>query len=74
MSVLDKMAEILECSPKELNGSVAFRDHPHWDSLAAISTIAMADADYGVELSPTQFEQLETIDELDACLRKQSGI
>jgi acyl carrier protein len=67
--LIDRLADILECVPADLGATTVFRDHPHWDSLAALSTIAMLDSEYGVVVPHADFERLRTIGELDAYLR-----
>ncbi len=72
-SMLEMVAEILECSATELDVTTRFRDHTHWDSLAALSTIATVDSEYGVTLSQVDFEQLQTIGELEAYIQEQGS-
>jgi acyl carrier protein len=71
--LIEKMAEILECSPNALEGDADFRDHPHWDSLAALSTIAMLDSDYGVVVPQDEFESIQTLNQLEALIAKKVG-
>jgi acyl carrier protein len=68
-TLIDRLADILECAPADLAATTVFRDHPHWDSLAALSTIAMLDSEYGVVVPHADFERLQTIGDLDAFLR-----
>lgn len=41
-----------------------FRDLAQWDSMAALSVIAMTDAEYGVELTAEELKNSQTIEEL----------
>jgi acyl carrier protein len=68
-ALIDRLADILECAAADLDEATVFRNHPHWDSLAALSLIAMLDSAYGVILPHTEFERLQTIGDLDASLR-----
>lgn len=61
---IEKFAEVLECEPSELSGSTVFRDHPNWDSLAHLSTMAMIDENYDVSIPQDQFKKLKTVGEL----------
>jgi acyl carrier protein len=70
--LVDRLADILECGPAELAATTVFRDHPHWDSLAALSTIAMLDSEYGVVVPYADFERLQTIGDLDAYLQTRT--
>lgn len=55
---LEKLAGILEVeSVKEADDLKAF---PQWDSLAVLSVIAMLDANYGVNLHASDFQQVGT--------------
>lgn len=67
--LVDRLADILECAAADLDEATVFRNHPHWDSLAAVSLIAMLDSAYGVTLPHAEFERLQTIGELDAYLQ-----
>jgi acyl carrier protein len=41
-----------------------FRDLPQWDSLAVLTTLAMADAEYEVSLSANELHECRTVTEL----------
>jgi acyl carrier protein len=59
---LAEMAEILE--EDAVNGSDELKDFESWDSLAALSVVAMADAKFGVNMSSQEVNRAETIEEL----------
>jgi len=44
--------------------TTVFRDIEEWDSLAALSTIAMADEEYGVTITNKDLKEAETIERL----------
>ena len=44
--------------------ATVFREIEEWDSLAALSTIAMADEEYGVTITNKDLKEAETIEEL----------
>jgi acyl carrier protein len=71
-TLVDRLADILECAAADLDEATVFRNHPHWDSLAAVSLIAMLDSAYGVTLPHAEFERLQTIGELDAYLQARN--
>ncbi len=41
-----------------------FRELPQWSSLAALNIIALADAEYGLELSAEELRRSQTVEEL----------
>ena len=53
-----KLAEILEADA--VNPTDVLRDFESWDSLAALSIIAMLDASYGVRASASDLKNLKT--------------
>jgi acyl carrier protein len=59
---LKRLAEILEVD--EVQGSSVLRDFAEWDSLSALSVIAMLDAGYGVQLSANDLKNLDTAEGL----------
>jgi acyl carrier protein len=59
---LQRLAEILELD--EVQGSTVLQDLAEWDSLSALSVIAMLDADYGVQLAANDLKGLATAEGL----------
>jgi acyl carrier protein len=47
-----------------LAAGTKFRELAGWDSLAALSVIAMVDADYGVELTADELKKSQTIEDI----------
>ena len=61
---IEKFAFAIEEDPAVLSAQTEFKQLPHWDSLNALSVIAMADADYGVTLSGQAISDARTIADL----------
>lgn len=59
---LNEMAEILE--EDSVNPNDALHDFESWDSLAALSVAAMADAHFGVTMSSSEINDADTIKDL----------
>jgi len=55
---LQRLAEVLEVD--EVQGSSVLKDFAEWDSLSALSVIAMVDAGYGVQLGANDLKKLGT--------------
>ena len=55
---LQRLAEVLEVD--EVQGSSVLQDFAEWDSLSALSVIAMVDAGYGVQLGANDLRNLGT--------------
>jgi acyl carrier protein len=61
---IEKFAFAIEEDPAALTAQTEYKQLPHWDSLNALSVIAMADADYGVTLSGQTINDARTIADL----------
>ena len=59
-----KLAELLEVD--EIKPGDVLADSPLWDSLTALSLIAMLDADYGVNLTAADLRETRTAGDLEA--------
>ena len=59
---LNEMGEILE--EDSVNQADALDDFESWDSLAALSVAAMADAQFGVTMSSSEINEATTIKDL----------
>lgn len=55
---LQRLAEVLEVD--EVQSSSVLQDFAEWDSLSALSVIAMIDAGYGVQLGANDLKKLGT--------------
>ena len=56
--------EIFDDVPVGLTSASAFRDLEEWDSMAALSLIAMLDEKYGVNLTIEELKKANTVEEL----------
>lgn len=62
---LDHFAGIFdEVQLNTLTESTKFRDLDEWDSMHAISLMAMVDENYKVKLSPSEIKDAETIGDI----------
>lgn len=61
---IEKFAFAIETSPDTLSADTEFKSLENWDSLNALSLIAMADADYGITLSGQAISDSRTIADL----------
>jgi acyl carrier protein len=57
-------AEALETNRAELSADTTFKDLANWDSLAALSVIAMIDEHYGVSVGGADLEQSRSLHDL----------
>jgi len=58
-SLSQQLAEIFEVD--SINENLNFTDYDEWDSLAALSILAILDSDYGLNLTQKQLEDFPTI-------------
>lgn len=61
---VEKFAFAIEVETASLSADTEFKALPNWDSLNALSIIAMADADYGVALSGEDVHSSTTINDV----------
>ncbi|GAB2574672.1 acyl carrier protein [Dyella jejuensis] len=61
---IDKFSFAIETSPETLSADTEYKALDIWDSLNALSVIAMADADFNVAISGQDVEQSRTIGDL----------
>ena len=57
-------SQLDETSPNEISANTKFRDLAEWDSLIALSLIAMADGEYGVKLTGEEIKSSQTVSDL----------
>jgi len=60
--------ELFELPPGSLTGQEALADLEGWGSMAVVSFMALADEHYGVTLSPRQFGNCVTVNDLLALI------
>lgn len=58
--------ELFELPPGSLTGKESLADLEGWGSMAMISFMALADEHFGVTLSPRQFAECATVNDLVA--------
>lgn len=59
---LSEMAEILE--EDSVSPDVELKSFESWDSLAVLSVAALADAQFGVNISAQEINEAETVEQL----------
>lgn len=55
----------------EVNGDTNFRDIEEWDSLTALSIMAMIDDEYGVSITGDEIKKSNTINDLFEIINKK---
>lgn len=62
---IEKFAEAIEAeAPETLTPETIFRDLDEWSSLAGLSVMALADEEYGKEISGNDIRKANTIQQL----------
>lgn len=67
------MAEALEVDSSELRATTEFKDLASWDSLAALSVIAMIDESFNVSVGGDDLEKSTTLGDLWDLVAKRLG-
>lgn len=62
-----------ETDPSTLNSETVFKDLEDWDSMVALSVIAMIDADYDVAVNGNTIQNVNTIGELFEAVKQIKG-
>jgi len=65
---LTLLDELFELSPGTLTGKESLSGLGKWDSTALLGFMALVDEHYGLTLSPRQFAQCATVDDLLALI------
>ena len=68
---VEQLKDILEMENIEVNMEDKFRDYENWDSMAALSVIAMIDDEFGVVINGEDFRQLNTVGDLIQAVKKR---
>ena len=68
----EKLAYILETDEVKLE--TVLKDFEEWDSLSALSIIAMVDSDYGVTIFAKDIMKLKTVKDLFSYIQKKSSL
>lgn len=61
---IEQLKEVLEIEDREINPDDEFRNYSEWNSMAALSVIAMMDDEFGVVLDTASFIKLRTVGDL----------
>lgn len=70
---IEKFAFAIEVAPDTLASDTEYKALDIWDSLNALSVIAMADSDFNVTISGQDVEQNRTIGDLWAVVQKRTA-
>lgn len=62
-----------ETDPSTLNSETLFKDLEDWNSMVALSVIAMIDADYDVAVNGNTIQNVNTIGELFEAVKQIKG-
>ena len=68
---IEKFAFAIEVSPDALTADTDYKALDIWDSLNALSVIAMADSDFNVTIGGQDVERSRTISDLWAIVQKR---
>ena len=69
---VEDFASLLRKTPREtLSAETRFKELPDWNSLLALSLIALVEDEYDVLLKSTDVRDAETLGELAAAVAKQ---
>lgn len=63
------LAEILEVDTSEVNSDMELGDS--WDSLAIVSTIALIDDVYDIQVRPEKLADCETVGDVEALVKAE---
>ncbi len=58
------LAEALEMEINQIKPEDNFRDYENYSSLTELSTLAMLDSEFGIEIEMKEFNSLKTVDDL----------
>ena len=68
---IEQLKEILEMENGHIQLNDHFRGYENWDSLAALSVIAMMDDEFGVVINAEDFRKLITVSDLIEAVKKR---
>ena len=68
---VEQLKDILEMENVEVNLEDKFRDYENWDSMAALSVIAMIDDEFGVVINGEDFREMNTVGDLIEAVKKR---
>jgi acyl carrier protein len=62
--ILNELANLMEIDRNDLNLNYPLEQYGNWDSLTAISTIALVDEQYGILLKSCEIEKCKNLNEI----------
>ena len=68
---VEQLKDILEMENVEVKLEDKFRDYENWDSMAALSVIAMIDDEFGVVINGEDFREMNTVGDLIEAVKKR---
>lgn len=63
-------AQILEMRPQDIQMNVRLKNLASWDSIAAVSFLAMADSEWGIRLTADQIRKAVTVEDLYKLIKR----
>jgi len=66
-------AQFEDTPPESFKADTIFRDTEEWDSLVALSVIALADEEYGVKLTGDDIRSAATINDIFEIIKAKKG-
>jgi acyl carrier protein len=73
-NILIEIANLMEMDVKDLNLEHKLECFVNWDSLTAISTIALIDAHFGLLLEAKEIEKCKTLNEIFKLVEHKKAI
>lgn len=70
--VAELIATELNLDPATVDGDLAFRSLPVWDSMGALSVIAAVDMTFGVDLGAEDLRRCQTVADLHELIAQRS--
>ena len=61
---IENLAEALECEVTEISFSAELSSYEGWDSIAALTVIAFADAEFGKNIDGDQISECQLVEDL----------
>ena len=71
--IIPQLEEMLDRPTGSLTGQELLSDIPEWDSVMVLGVISLSDALGGRELSPEDFKNAKTINDIISLLRKNEA-
>ncbi len=63
-NLYDLVAEVLKVSKESLSISSAWKEHPHWDSLAHVGIIIAMEKNYKISIPDDEIEKYNSMKEI----------